>query len=61
VGETKKMHSDKKKYRCTVCKYEFTRKISALVNTCPYCGKASVEELTDDYADSILKEVDRLK
>ena len=34
-----------KKYQCDNCQYEFSRKASAEVKSCPYCGRTKLSLL----------------
>lgn len=47
--------SAKQRYRCTHCKYKFSR--SHQVNLCPFCGKNAVVEDVPSGAQEILHEV----
>jgi len=49
---------EKKKYMCAACKWKFSRNYKP--GLCPYCGRASIEEIPSDAAGAILKEVEEL-
>jgi Zn finger protein HypA/HybF involved in hydrogenase expression len=43
-------------FRCTKCKFEFTR--NSMVTICPYCSKQSVELKKGDDASKLLDDSD---
>ena len=43
-------------FRCTKCKYEFTR--NSMVTKCPYCAKESVELKKGNDAEKLLEDSD---
>ncbi len=49
---------EKKKYRCAACNWKFSRNYKP--GLCPYCGRATVEELADNSAGALVKEVEEL-
>ena len=51
--------ADKKKYRCTACRWKFTRNYAPML--CPYCGKACVEPDTGTGAGDILREIEDME
>ncbi len=53
-------NTERTRYKCTSCKYEFTRTTKANVDHCPYCSKkGSVAILKGDFASKILDEVSK--
>ncbi|MBD3203860.1 hypothetical protein GF327_06170 [Candidatus Woesearchaeota archaeon] len=46
------------KYKCTNCKYKFSRNQNVSFKQCPYCGKKdTIQQDTQDTATKILDEV----
>ncbi len=54
-------NTERIRYKCNSCGYEFTRKKGMAVDHCPYCSKkGSIEILKGDYASKILDEVSNI-
>lgn len=49
---------EKKKYRCAACNWKFSRNYKP--GLCPYCGRATVEEMADNSAGTLVKEIEEL-
>jgi len=45
-------------YRCVKCKYMFSRNNPAV--KCPYCGSDSVQKDTQDMAERLIEESERM-
>jgi len=44
-----------KEYVCTSCGYTFKRSPTKIVKQCPFCGKNTVQEKVDTYADDFIQ------
>jgi predicted Zn-ribbon and HTH transcriptional regulator len=50
--------TDRIKYKCNNCRYEFTRKTVSKVMRCPYCANTdSVEVDSGNYAEKLIDTV----
>jgi ribosomal protein L37AE/L43A len=52
--------SDKVRYKCRSCKFEFYRRADQDIGKCPYCGKEGMIERCGNFASQMLDEVSRL-
>jgi ribosomal protein L37AE/L43A len=48
------------RYKCKSCKFEFYRRSGQEIGKCPYCGKEGMIEKAGNFASQVLDEVSRL-
>jgi hypothetical protein len=60
MGERQKMA--KSKYKCSACRFEFSKEAEKEMGICPYCSRqGTLAEMKGDFASRMLDEVSRIE
>jgi transposase-like protein len=52
----------KTRYKCSACRFEFSRESGKPIGTCPYCNRQdTVTEMKGDFASRMLDEVSKIE
>jgi hypothetical protein len=51
----------KTRYKCSACRFEFSREAGRAVERCPYCSRqGTLSEMKGDFASRMLDEVSKV-